>query len=145
MRTILAAVDGSPESDRAARMASDIAARFGAQLTLVNVVPPAILPNSPDPGVILPWDLVAVQAAEQSVAEKTLEETRRRIEAPGLAVVCRVERGQPAETIAKLAADLEADLVVVGNRGRGRVARVLLGSVSDRLAHICEKPVLVAR
>jgi len=36
------------------------------------------------------------------------------------------------------------DLVVVGSRGRAAVARVLLGSVTDRLVHISTKPVLVS-
>jgi nucleotide-binding universal stress UspA family protein len=35
------------------------------------------------------------------------------------------------------------DLVVAGSRGQGAVARALLGSVSDRLVHLCPKPILV--
>ena len=53
--------------------------------------------------------------------------------------------GSPAESLAEAALSGEVDLVVVGSRGRGAVARVLLGSVSDRLVHISHKPVLVAR
>ena len=37
------------------------------------------------------------------------------------------------------------DLVVVGSKGRGAVSRVLIGSVTDRLVHICKRPILVVR
>ncbi len=39
----------------------------------------------------------------------------------------------------------DADLVVVGSKGRGAVSRMLVGSVTDRLVHISKKPVLVVR
>jgi nucleotide-binding universal stress UspA family protein len=145
MKRFLAAVDGSPEAEHAARMARDLAAAFRGELTLAYVIAPVILPNSPDPNVILPWDLVAFEKAEQGWAEETLDQLRKKLEAPGLTIACRVEHGPPAATLAELAKSLNADLVVVGSRGRGAVARVLLGSVSDRLVHVCEKPVLVAR
>jgi nucleotide-binding universal stress UspA family protein len=54
-------------------------------------------------------------------------------------------RGSPAETLADTAERLGFEVVVVGSRGRGTVARMLLGSVADRLVHICKKPVIVAR
>jgi nucleotide-binding universal stress UspA family protein len=38
-----------------------------------------------------------------------------------------------------------ADLIVVGSRGRGAVKRLLLGSVSDRIAHLAPVPVLIVR
>ncbi len=47
----------------------------------------------------------------------------------------------PANRAAAMSSNV--DLVVVGSRGRGAAARVLLGSTSDRLVHICEKPVLI--
>jgi nucleotide-binding universal stress UspA family protein len=145
MKNILAAVDGSAESRRAARLARDLAVRSGSELTLVCVIPPAILPSSPDPDVILPWNLVAFQKAEQRAAQETLKALSKEVESPGLTVNCRVLRGSPAEAISKLASSLKADLVVVGSRGKGKVARVLLGSVSDRLAHISKQPVLISR
>jgi nucleotide-binding universal stress UspA family protein len=45
--------------------------------------------------------------------------------------------------LARAAEEWDAQLVVVGSRGQGLVRRVMLGSVSDRLVHICTRPVLV--
>jgi len=42
-----------------------------------------------------------------------------------------------------MATGCDVDLVVVGHRGRGALARLLLGSVADRLVQICPKPVLI--
>jgi nucleotide-binding universal stress UspA family protein len=54
-----------------------------------------------------------------------------------------VETGGPAETLADRADRMDADLVVVGSRGLGAVKRAFLGSTSNRLVHICKRPVLV--
>ena len=51
--------------------------------------------------------------------------------------------GAPAEAIAEEGAASDVGLVVMGSRGHGAVARMFLGSVSDRLVHISSKPVLV--
>jgi nucleotide-binding universal stress UspA family protein len=60
-------------------------------------------------------------------------------------VETRFESGGPAEVLAELARTEKVDLVVVGHRGRGAVARLLLGSVADRLTQISPRPVLVVR
>jgi nucleotide-binding universal stress UspA family protein len=52
-------------------------------------------------------------------------------------------RGPFAESILKQAAQLNADLIVMGSRGHGPVARVLLGSVSAGVIQHSERPVLV--
>jgi len=65
------------------------------------------------------------------------------VKGPGLEASTSVLFGPPAECIAEEAAAPDVGLVVVGSRGHGAVARVFLGSVSDRLVHICSKPVLV--
>jgi len=54
-----------------------------------------------------------------------------------------VEPGDPSLVIAGVAERLDADLVVVGRRGLGPIAGLVLGSVSERLSHACRRPVVL--
>ncbi len=138
MKRILVAVDGSEPSLKAARMGADIALRFGAKLTLVHVVPKLLLP--PD---VYGLTIAEVEKEHRAYAEKLLEKAIAQLQEPGLEMDTVVLYGAPAESIAEEAARADVDLVVVGSRGHGAVARVFVGSVSDRLVHISPKPVLV--
>lgn len=60
-------------------------------------------------------------------------------------VVAHFRRGSPAENIAQLAADLDADLVVVGSHGHRGLSRLLLGSVAERTSHLARCPVWIVR
>jgi len=140
MKRILVGVDGSEHSARAARLAADIALRFGAKLTLAYVVPRLALP--PD---VYGLTVAEVEKEHGAFAEKLLAEAVAKLAEPGVEVGTLVLFGSPAESLAEAAAAPDVALVVAGHRGRGAVARVLLGSVTDRLVHICAKPVLVAR
>ena len=62
-----------------------------------------------------------------------------------LSVVTHVRLDEPAEEIAQLAADLEADLVVVGTHGRRGLSRVLMGSVAEGVVRLAPCAVLVVR
>lgn len=63
----------------------------------------------------------------------------------GLRVVPHLRTDSPAFEVAQLAADLEADLVVVGTHGRRALARVLVGSVAEVTVRLSPCPVLVVR
>ncbi len=140
MKRILVAIDGSDPSLKAARMAADIALRFGAQLTLVHVVPKVLLP--PD---VYGLTLAEVEKEHRAYAEKLLEKALSFLAEPGIDTTSTILYGSPAESIAEEAAAQDVGLVVVGSRGHGAVARMFLGSVSDRIVHISPKPVLVVR
>jgi nucleotide-binding universal stress UspA family protein len=140
MKRIIVAVDGSDAGQRALRFAADIARRFGSKLTLLNVLPPQPFP--------LPLDaygaaLKEIEEGERAFSQKLLSDAAMRLEEPDVPMDKLVLHGKPAEGIAEAAKGADVDLVVVGSRGRGAVARTLLGSVSDRLVHICPKPILI--
>lgn len=140
MKRILVGVDGSEAATKAARFAADIALRFGARITLGYVVPRLLLP--PDA-----YGLTDAQVEEEHVAfaQKLLAATRDKLADTGVDIDVLALHGPPAESLAEAAAQLGVDMVVVGSRGRGAVARTLLGSVADRLVHESVKPVLVVR
>jgi len=60
-------------------------------------------------------------------------------------VVAHFRRGSPAQNVAQLASDLDADLVVVGSHGHRGVERFFLGSVAERISRLAHCPVLIVR
>ena len=139
MKKILVGVDRSPESRKAAEQASDLAASTGAEILLASVVAlPVAL--GPEPGY-----LESLEFVEREHARALLRELSLACRARGIPVDTVMASGSPAEVLANMASTPDIDLVVVGHRGRGAIARVLLGSVTDRLVQISPKPVLVSR
>lgn len=140
MKRVLVAVDGSESSLKAARMGIEVATKFGARLTLVHVVPKLLLP--PDAYGLT---IAEVEKEHRAYAERLLDRTIAQLALEGVDVTKTILYGSPAEAIAEEAAASDVGLVVIGSRGHGAVARMFLGSVSDRLVHIAPKPVLVVR
>ena len=137
MKKILAAVDGSAASMHAVRKALEIADKMGAEVTFAHVVPHVFIPAE------VPFDAGRLAEEALSAGEALLTQAAAEVGRPAIARVCL--RGAPAEAMAELAEDGHFDLVVVGSKGRGAVSRMLVGSITDRLVHICKRPVLVVR
>ena len=138
MKKILVAVDGSPPSLHAARMALTLTRALGAELTVAYAVPPMILPGE------VPFTIVNdVAKAEVARGKQLLDGVLKEL---GTENVTSLQlQGPAAERIAEVAEADGYDLVIVGSRGRNAVARLFLGSIADRLVHICKKPVMVVR
>jgi len=138
MNKLLVAVDGSEPSIRAARFAAELAKGQSAQLTLVYVVAPF---------PIVPGDLpVGVDELNQSMekfGQKVLREAQDALGGGTLKVDARLLHGHPATEIDALAKQEGYGLIAVGSRGGGGLARLLLGSVADRLVRTAETPVVV--
>ncbi|MBK7859903.1 MAG: universal stress protein [Archangiaceae bacterium] len=138
MKKILVAVDGSPASISAAKTALELARATGGEVTLVHVEPQAaVMAGLPLAPQVEPHETALARGAS------VLKHAMIALDALGIRTENRV--GPPAEVIADLAEEQGFELVVVGNKGRGAVSRVLLGSVADRLVHICKRPLLVVR
>jgi nucleotide-binding universal stress UspA family protein len=139
-RSIVCGVDGSPDSQTAIGVAARLAERLGARLVLAHVVEVALVPYAAIGGAggIAPPPMIPPLREEQEEAGARLLE--RIAVAVGLGdAEQRVAVGLPAERLADLADDEDAELIVVGSRGRGR----FLGSVSNSLVGVARCPVLI--
>lgn len=140
MQSILVAVDGSTHALKGVEAAAKLARVLPAALELVYVVPPVLLAPS-----VYPDAIAQVEEGNRQVAREVLDAAKKAVPLDGLQVDTVVANGAPAEALADLAQAERVWGVVIGAKGHSAVARVLLGSVTDRLVHICPKPVLVVR
>ncbi|MFZ5469848.1 MAG: universal stress protein [Myxococcota bacterium] len=140
MRHLLVGIDGSQSARKAALYAHDLAQQIGARVTLLFVLdPPRVFP-------IGPLDSVAIAAhppppEEMQRVTQLLDEVAKDL--PRAQLEKRVVVGAPAATLLEQARELAADTIVVGARGLGPGGRWLLGSVSDRVVHHADRPVIV--
>lgn len=140
---IVVGIDDSEPSDRAVDAAAEVAELEGAPLHVVRVAHVASMEA---------WAYAETTKggtdethAVREEAEQSLRHAADRVRAahPGVAVTTEVLYGDPGETLANLGST--AGLVVVGSRGRGGFAGMLLGSVSHRVIHSATCPVMVVR
>jgi nucleotide-binding universal stress UspA family protein len=68
-----------------------------------------------------------------------------RLDAAGRFHTTHIHVGQPAEVIAKIAGELECDLIIMGTHGRSGVAGLVMGSVAQRVLHQAACPVLLVK
>ncbi len=141
MTGILAATDGSANGDRAVDVAADMARRADCDLWLLNVAhrPPRAGYSGDD----LDPELKALMNAEgiplveiyESVSAEIVANASKRAaarRAPRIHTLVR--SGEPAQAILDIAEDRHMEFIVVGKRGLGRLAGLLRGSVSQKLA-----------
>ena len=148
---IVVGVDFSPASDLAVERAFQLASEQpSAEVHLVNVVQtygPQVTYDMPVDGSALSVLTIAeARTRFKSYADKVVENwSREHQKSPATRVVAHVRFDAIADEIAQLAADLEADLVVVGTHGRRGFSRVLLGSSAEATVRLAPCPVLVVR
>lgn len=132
--TILVATDGSEAAQVAVEHAIDLAAAIDGEVHVLTVVDPG---NNP-----LRFGITEIQALDRR-AEELVDEIVNALDDPPAPVQGAVRRGRPAQTIVETAAAMEADLIIVGQRGGHGVAETLLGSTSERVARLSPIPLLI--
>lgn len=143
MEHIVVGVDGSDISRNALNWAYEEAAHHGASLTVVTAWHPPALPMTPPYGNLPPEDYgdqprkEALELLERFTSELVPKD-------PGVDVRTSVEEGKNPSRVL-IERSKEADLLVVGSRGHGGFAGMLLGSVSQHLVAHAECPVVVVR
>lgn len=140
---ILLPIDGSPPSEHAAHVGLSLARRVGASVALVHVLEPQRYREPSDNQEALErarivglallehWERLAKRQRVESVSQLVSTQPEGR---PGV-----------AEALIEAVSATGSDLVVMGTHGRSGLPRVLLGSVAERMARLCPKPVLLVR
>ncbi len=147
IRNVLVAIDGSENSAKALDFALDLAEKYAAKVTILNVF------ESPAMGVIpqsagyfgdnMPVFANELTRFHEGLLAKALN--RAKEIKPNLEISTVLRDGDPAVEIVAMAKDEGFDVIVVAHRGIGRVSGVLLGSVSEKVARSAPCPVIIVR
>jgi nucleotide-binding universal stress UspA family protein len=135
-KKIMVGIDGSPQSLRAAKLAGEMARAMVSDLYLVVVYEP--LPH--DLGELFLQEMLSTRMIE---AEKIFNIALQDCGDIQGKVTKEILEGPPAEAILSVAATREADLIIMGTRGLGRIASLFLGSQSMKVVAEAQCPVLL--
>ena len=139
-QTIVVGVDGSPGSRKALTWAAVEAADHGADLVVINVWEHTLMPPAGSVSVSEHY----VPEPSQTTAEELLQVIKEELgEDPPVVVRPHVKQGRPAKVL--IYESQNANLLVVGKRGHGGFAGLVLGSVSQHVAAYAQCPVTVVR
>jgi nucleotide-binding universal stress UspA family protein len=134
--TVLVATDGSAHSAAAASKAVDFAASYGGRVVSLSVVDVPDEFYAEAPAAV---DKLIAKAQLQAVAVASLAAEE------GVACTAAVREGAAAATIVQVAAEEGAGVIVMGSHGRTGLARLLMGSVTEKVIGHAACPVLVVR
>ena len=142
--SIVCGVDGSADSQAALAVAARMADRLETRLVLAHVVE-YVQASYATTGAMgagaMSWPLTSTLDEQEEAGERLLAQMA---DEAGLdQAERRLASGFPAERLADLADEEEAELIVVGSRGRGAFKAAFLGSVSTSLIGVARCPVLV--
>ncbi len=149
---IMVLLDGARAGGKAVDHGEELAEKFGAELILFRVVPPA---NVPATGMGITGSAALYEMAAEAAdietnagvkrARNQLNTRRRLLEERGINARAEVLTGDPVTVIKRFAKAEKVDLIVMATRGRGGIKRAILGSVADAITRSDIAPVLLLR
>ena len=150
IKNILVPIDGSENSNKAARMAGDLARALGASITLLIVHDPELFELQGAPSMtdidrhILTRDEI-LKIAQDKYAEPAFESAIENLGFDNDDLRKEAVWGHAADEICKYANDNNIDHIIMGSRGRGTFKELLLGSVSSHVLHHASVSVTICR
>jgi nucleotide-binding universal stress UspA family protein len=138
---ILLPADGSRSASQAARHVAGIAAMVpDLEVHLLNVQPPG--DDWMVRRMLKPEELVAM---EKEWGDSAFSPIREILKAAGVSATEHIVQGEVAETIARVAGELNCDQIIMGSHGRTALKGFLLGSVVAKVLHLADQPVTLVK
>lgn len=141
---ILIPVDGSDYSYNAALVGAAIAEKFDGHIQFLHVIDLSVLASYGMGGTMLPTMSDAMIGEWQRNGEEVLQTVRAMLGEAGASHKYDLVWGSPAQIIAEKARQ-GCDLIVMGSKGKGAISEFFLGSVSHRISHTVNCPVLLVK
>jgi nucleotide-binding universal stress UspA family protein len=141
IRRILCAIDFSDISRHALEHAVAVAKWYDAEITALHATYPRFVPQPPIFFAEPPHSVLAAEDSRE-LAETQLRRWLDEVAGAGVKTRAVIEEGHAAPAILRLAADLQADLIVVGTHGVTGFDRLVLGSVAERVLRKASCPVM---
>jgi len=139
-KKILLATDGSENANRAADAAISLAQGLGhSSITIAHIVT-----STPSESRMVQAKFDVHSLLEEE-SRKTLNRTLAQCDTEGIAYTLKVAIGDPAQEILAHIQKEQIDLVVIGSRGLGTLKGILIGSVSQKIAHLAPCPVMIVK
>ena len=142
LKNILVPMDFSPSAQKALHYALSFAEQFGATITLLNVVEPAVYPT--ELGYI-PVEIDALHKTMNTSARERLAKLATEQVPPRFRANTLVRVGTPYHEISTAAKELDVDLIVIATHGYTGLKHVVLGSTAERVVRHAPCPVLTVR
>ena len=127
IRKILLCYDGSEDAEKAATLAESLALKYEATVVICHAFGHMPVTSKP------------------SEVRRLVNPVADRLSKLGIATQVSIPDALPAQGILETADEHHADLIIMGSRGRGTFANLLLGSTSERVLRYAKVPVLITR
>lgn len=137
---IVVGIENATHSEVAATRAVQLAEALGAELHAVHVkhIPAALYMSAPVPAV----DFAEI---EDEGAKATWELVDPMLNSTKAPVTRETLTGNPADALVEYAANVDADMIVIGSRGMSSFRSLILGSTSHRVLHLANCDVHIAK
>jgi len=140
-KKILIPVDGSDTCSKVFESAKEFYEKFDAKIILVHVDDSTLIQNY----VNYPMPNINLQVDGKARSAEIIKIAQTNLNVPDSHLIIKVLTGEPASAILDVAVQEDADLILMCTHGMGAAKRFLLGSVTNRVVHHADIPVLIIR